>query len=64
MSAEKTPWVIVVEDMDDGKAREVGKLLGSHGVTGKFCRGTLADVLARNAREGGVPHGQGKGINR
>lgn len=60
---EKTPWVIVIEDMDDAKALEIGKVLGSRGVTGRFCRGSLADVLARNVK-GGEDSGSGSRDDR
>ena len=44
------PWVIVIDAMTHDQAIEIGKLLGSHGVTGRFMAGDYAQNMARYAK--------------
>ncbi|MBU5404704.1 hypothetical protein KQI08_02060 [Paraeggerthella hongkongensis] len=49
-SADVGPWLIVVDAMDYDRADELGRTMGSLGVTGKFMRGEVADCMADAAR--------------
>ena len=40
-SAEVGPWLIVVDAMDYDRAVELGRTMGSLGVTGRFMRGPM-----------------------
>lgn len=50
LSAKAGPWVIVVDAMSYEKANELGRTMGSMGVTGRFMRGTVADQIGELAR--------------
>lgn len=55
-SAAVGPWVIVIDEMSYDQAFDVGRVLGSKGIGGRFVRGTVADNMAHLARlkaEGG-----------
>lgn len=43
---ESGPWVIVVDEMTYQQARDLGKVLGAHKVTGHFLRGKVADYMS------------------
>ncbi len=49
-SADVGPWLIVVDAMDYDRADELGRTMGSLGVTGRFMRGEVADCMADAAR--------------
>ena len=42
---EPCAWVIEIDSMTVSKAQEIGKLLGSNGVTGRFMTGDMADNM-------------------
>lgn len=43
-------WVIQIDSMTVAKAREIGRLLGQHGVTGRFVAGEIAENMREFAK--------------
>ena len=49
------PWVVQVDSMTIQQARELGKVLGERGITGRFMAGEVAEHMMEYAkiRKGG-----------
>ena len=45
--SQREPWVIVVDSMSHDQAMELGKTMGSMGLTGQFLGGDLARNMQR-----------------
>lgn len=43
-------WVIEIDEMTVAKARELGRVLAEHGLTGHFLSGELADQMREYAK--------------
>lgn len=43
-------WVIEIDSMSVAKARELGRVLAEHGLSGHFLSGELADQLREYAK--------------
>lgn len=50
------PWVIQVDSMNVAQARELGKVLGERGITGRFMAGEVTDHMRDYAR---IRHAKG-----
>lgn len=50
------PWVIQVDSMNVEQARELGKVLGERGITGRFMAGEIADHMRDYAK---IRHSKG-----